>query len=43
MKWVNLEPVMQSTISQKENQILYIGTYICNLERCYTYEPKWRT
>ena len=42
MKWVNLEPVMQSEISQKEKQILYISTYTWTLERCHTDEPKWR-
>ena len=34
MKWVNLELVVQSEVSQKEEkQISYINAYICDLER----------
>ena len=30
---MNLEPVIQSEVSQKEKQISYINTYIWNLEK----------
>ena len=34
MKWINLEPVIQSEVSQKEqNQVSHINAYICDLER----------
>ena len=29
---MNLEPVIQSEVNQKEKQILYINTYMWNLE-----------
>ena len=32
MRWMNLEPVIQSK-SERERQILYINTYTWNLER----------
>ena len=34
---MDLEPVIQSVVTQKEKkkQILYINTYIWNLEKCY--------
>ena len=37
MKWKNLEPIIQSEISQKEKNksISCINTYIWNLERWY--------
>ena len=35
MSWMNLEPVIQSEVSQKEKQISYINTYIWNLEKWY--------
>ena len=31
--WMSLEPVIQSKVSQKEKNILYINTYAWNLER----------
>ena len=31
--WMSLEPVIQSKVSQKEKNILYIDTYVWNLER----------
>ena len=31
--WMSLEPVIQSKVSQKEKNILYINTYVWNLER----------
>ena len=34
MRWMKLEPIIQSEVSQKEkHQIQYINAYICNLER----------
>ena len=33
MRWRNLEPIIQSEVSQKEKQILYININIWNLER----------
>ena len=39
MSWVNLEPITQSEVSQKEEkQISSINTYLWNLERQY-----WRS
>ena len=35
LRWMNLEPVIQSEVSQKEKQISYINTYIWNLEKWY--------
>ena len=35
MRWMNLGPVIQSEVSQKEKQISYINTYIWNLEKWY--------
>ena len=33
-KWMNLDPIIQSEVSQKEkHQIQYINAYIWNLER----------
>jgi len=33
MRWMNLESIIQSEISQKEKDTLYINAYIWNLER----------
>ena len=33
MRWMNLEPMIQSEINQKERQISYTNTYVWNLER----------
>ena len=33
MRWMKLEPIIQSKVSQKEKQIQYINAYIWNLER----------
>ena len=33
MRWVNFESIIQSKVSQKEKQILYINTYLWNLEK----------
>ena len=35
MRWMNLEPIIQSEVSQGEKQISYINAYIWNLERWY--------
>ena len=32
---INLEPITQSEVSQKEKQILYINAYMWNLEKLY--------
>ena len=32
MRWMNLELVIQSEVSQKEKN-KYVNTYICNLEK----------
>ena len=34
MRWMNLEPIVQSEVSQKE-KVLYTNIYIWNLERWY--------
>ena len=35
MRWMKLEPIIQSEVSQKEKTlILYLNTYIWNLESC---------
>ena len=33
MRWLKLEPIIQSEVSQKEKPIQYINAYIWNLER----------
>ena len=33
MRWMKLEPITQSEVSQKEKQIQYTNAYIWNLER----------
>ena len=33
MRWMKLEPIIQSEVSQKEKPIQYANTYIWNLER----------
>ena len=35
VRWMNLEPVIQSEISERGKKILYINTYIWNLETQY--------
>ena len=32
MRWMNLEPIIQSEVSQREKQILYINTYIYGIQ-----------
>ena len=34
MRWMKLEPIIQSEVSQKEKHQYSINAYICNLERC---------
>ena len=33
VRWISLEPVIQSGVSQKEKQLLYINAYIRSLEK----------
>ena len=33
MRWMNLKSIIQSEVSQKEKKILYINTYLWNLEK----------
>ena len=33
MRWMNLEPIIQSEISQREKQMSYTNAYIWNLEK----------
>ena len=35
MRWMNLEPIIQSDVSQKEREILYSNKYIRGLEEWY--------
>ena len=35
MRWMNLEPILQSEVSEKEKEILYSNAYIWNLEKWY--------
>ena len=35
MRWMNLEPIIQSEVSQKENKYHILNTYIWNLKRWY--------
>ena len=37
VRWMDLESVIQSEVSQKEKQIPYANTYIWNLKK----EKKW--
>ena len=39
VRWMNLESVIQSEVSQKEKQIPYANTYIWNLKKNCTDEP----
>ena len=33
MRWMNLEPIIQSEVSEKEKKQIYTNTYIWNLEK----------
>ena len=35
MRWMNLEPIVQSEVNQKEKDEYFILTYIQNLEKWY--------
>ena len=35
MRWMNLEPILHSEVSEKEKEILYSNAYIWNLEKWY--------
>ena len=35
MKWMNLEPIIQSEVSQREKDTYHILTHIQNLEKCF--------
>ena len=35
MRWMNLEPIIQSEVSQKEKDLYHILTHIGNLGRWY--------
>ena len=35
MRWMNLEPIIQSEVSEKGKKQIYINTYIWNLDRWY--------
>ena len=42
MRWTNLEPVIQSEVSQKERHISYVNAYIWNLKRwCWFAGQQW--
>ena len=46
VRWMDLETVIQSEVSQKQKQILYANTYIWNLKKKNIYgheEPRGRT
>ena len=43
VRWVDLESVIQSKVSQKEKNKLYANTYIWNLKKKSYEEPKGRT
>ena len=38
MRWINLEPIIQSEVKLEREKQIYIDAYIWNLERC-TDEP----
>ena len=35
MRWINQEPIVELSKSEREEQISYINAYIWNLERWY--------
>ena len=35
MRWINLEPIIQSEVSQKEKNRYHILTFVGNLEGCF--------
>ena len=38
MRWMNLESIIQSEVSQKEKDKCHILTYICGIQKYGTYE-----
>ena len=44
VRWIDLETVIQSEVSQKEKQIPYANTYVCNQKnKKGSEEPRGRT
>ena len=43
VRWMDLETAIQSKVSQKEEQIPYAKTYIWNLKKNGSEEPRGRT
>ena len=35
MRWMDIKPIIQSEVSQKEKEILYTNVYVWNLEKWY--------
>ena len=35
VRWMNLEPIIRSEVSQREKQISYVNAYVWNLEKWY--------
>ena len=35
MRWINLDPIIESEVPQKEKQVSYTNTFMWNLERWY--------
>ena len=35
MRWMNLEPIIQSEVSQKERKMLYSNIHVQTLEKCF--------
>ena len=35
MRWMSLEPIIQTEVRQREKQILYLNIHIWNLEKWY--------
>ena len=43
VRWMGLQSVIQSEVSQKEKQIPYANTYIWNIKKNVSEEPRGRT
>ena len=43
VRWMDLETVIQNEVSQREKQIPYANTYIWNLKKKGSEEPRGRT
>ena len=35
VRWINLKPIIQNEVSEKEKNKYHINAYICNIERWY--------